>query len=90
MIYRCLQAKKKNAEFVNMVEQNKAESFIRNRIKKRGASEMEGGEGGEANGSSEKKQKKQRSFRQSQSLGRHHGENETQASSRLLKNVFSS
>lgn len=32
--------------------------------------------------------KKKRQFRQSQSLGRHHGENFSEASSNLLKNVF--
>jgi hypothetical protein len=34
-------------------------------------------------------QKKKRQFKQSRSLGRHHGENNAEASSTLLKNVFS-
>jgi ESF2/ABP1 family protein len=84
-----IESKKKNAEFVTMVEQNKAESHIKNRIKKRKADA--GGEAAPvADGDGGGAKKKQRTFRQSQSLGRHHGENETSASSRLLKNVFSS
>ena len=85
------QAKKKNAEFINLVEQNKTEAHIKERMsKKRSYIDVEGPEGAATEADSARKEKKKRSFRQSQSLGSHHGENFVEASSQLLKNVFPS
>ncbi|CAN0397255.1 unnamed protein product [Ectocarpus fasciculatus] len=79
-----IEAKKKNAEFANLVEQSKTESYIKNRIKKREASDALGTD------NQDEGKRKKRLFRQSHSLGRHHGENSTEASKNLLKHVFSS
>jgi hypothetical protein len=89
------QARKQNAEFASLVEQNKVLGHIRERIesKKRKAGD-DGKDIDEPRDSKEMAEissasgKKRRKFRQFTAIAARHGENETQATSRLLKRVF--
>lgn len=96
------QAKKRNAEFVELVEKNKTEKFVAGRKRDR-SSLVETGEGsglsnsgGTGGGDTEegdnrfKRPKIKRSFKQQQPIGERHGEKASKVDSAVLKSVFGS
>ncbi len=91
MIYNVdssFQAKKQNAEFANLVEQTKTQSFIKERISKRQANNLtEASAPNDGDRPTEPSAKKRR-FKQDKPLSVHHGEKDTKASTKLLKSIF--
>lgn len=86
-----LQAKRQNAEFIELVEKSKVEEHVQERKKKRrkeGEVGVSAAGGGAAEVGESKKEKKARSFRQHQAIAIQHGESVSKPARATLTAIF--
>jgi ESF2/ABP1 family protein len=82
-----LQSKRANAEFVDLIEQQKANKHVDER-RKRKSTEINNNEGDNNNNNSKDDGNLKRKFRQVQSIANQHGEKEALVNKKLLREIF--
>eukprot|EP01041_Mallomonas_annulata_P007768 gene7768-15897_t len=83
------QSKRQNAEYIEMLDKQKTEQFIRDRKRKRAENNEDNNIPTTINSDENSTPKINRKFKQVQSIGRMHGENDAKPNISTLKEVFS-